>query len=85
MLDDLTFWVNFLYDLSNILTSLLQLIVVAIVVKAVPNTNLSSIDPISTTITPVGNGNHDNFVRLLQGNSPPWVSFCSYVSAGIIC
>jgi len=75
----------FFYVLSNILTILLHSIVIAVVVKAVPNTNLSSIDPISTTITSVGDGNHDNFVRLLQGNSPPGVSFCSYVSAGIIC
>jgi len=65
--------------LSNILTILLHSIVIAVVVKAVPNTNLSSIDPNSTTITSVGDGNHDNFVRLLQGNSPPGVSFCSYV------
>ncbi len=63
--------------------SLLQLILVAVIDKAVPNTNLRSTDPIST-IAPVGDGNYDNFVWLLQGYSPSGVSFSSYASAGII-
>lgn len=76
---------SIIWAIATALQSLLQLILVAVIDKAVPNANLSSTDPISTTVAPVGDGNHDNFVWLLQGYTPPGVSFCSYVSAGIIC
>ena len=60
----------------------LQRVVVSITLQGVANTDLCTVDPLSTSVPSVGNANRDDSARGLQVQSPPRVGLSSILGVG---